>query len=160
MDIDDVDFTRMAYLMNCTSQVLNNHRLVYRADEWSINEDRIGDDDGDKDYVISIDLSNSVSLKRFTSQTIELTNFDYILTSLSLANQSKSFYLQSDSFDSSLYSDLKSLNLSSYYQQIPKDCPQMFVPLKKLQVLDLSGSEMYKTCLITPGMTSNTLQIE
>jgi hypothetical protein len=154
MDINDVDFTRMSYLMNCSSQ--KNDRLVYRADQWTINEDRIVDDDDDdsvKDYVISIDLSNSLSLNKFTSQTIELTGFSYSLTSLSLTNQSKSFQLQANSFDSLLYSNLKSLNLSSCCQQIPKDCSQIFRPLNKLQVLDLSGSEMYKTCLGTPGMT-------
>jgi hypothetical protein len=137
--MDDVDFTRMSYLIDCSSQVFNNDQLSYRADEWSINEDRIvnndDDDDSIKDYIISIDLSNSLSLKTFT-------------------NQPESFLLQSNSFNSPLYKNLKLLNLSSCCQQISNEYSQIFRPLNKLQILDLSGSDMYKTCLSTPGMTS------
>ncbi len=49
---------------------------------------------------------------------------------------------------------LKILNLSSCCKQIPKECQQLFRPLYNLQVLDLSGSDMYKSCLDTPGKLS------
>ncbi len=163
MDMNDMDFTRMAYRMDCSSQLLNNDRLVYHADEWTINEDRIVNDDDDdnsvKDYIISIDLSNLLSVNKFTSRTIELTGFSFLLQSLSLTNQPESFLLETNSFDSPLYTNLKLLNLSSCCQQIPNDCSQIFRPLNQLQILDLSGSEMYKTCLSTPGMTSVFLEL-
>ncbi len=151
-DMNDVDFTRMSYIIDCSNKSLNNDKLIYQAEEWSINEDKIvsdNDDDSITDYVISIDLSNS--LKKFTKETIQLTGFSFIIQSLSLTNQPKNFLLDSNSFNSPLYQDLKLLNLSSCCKQIPKECQQIFQPLKKLQVLDLSGSDMYKTCLNTPG---------
>jgi hypothetical protein len=146
----------MSYLIDCTNISLNNDKLIYEAEQWSINEDKIindGDDDSDNDYIIAIDLSKSLSLKKFTNQTIRLTNFSFSLQSLSLTNQGKNFMLNLNSFYSSLYQDLKVLNLSSCCKQIPKDCDEIFRPLNKLQVLDLSGSDMYKTCLDTPGMS-------
>ena len=155
-DIPDVDFTRMSYLMDCSNQFLNSDHLNYHAEEWSINEDKIINDDADSitDYIIAMDLSNTSSLKKFTSRTVQLTGFAFAIQSLSLANQPKSFHLQSNSFNSPIFKDLKLLNLSSCCQQIPEECPQLFRPLDKLQILDLSGSDLYKTCLSTPGRTS------
>ncbi|CAF5086155.1 unnamed protein product, partial [Rotaria sp. Silwood1] len=152
-DIDNVDFTRMAYLINCSNIFLNNQQLIYEAQQWSINEDKIIDDDSndlENDYIISIDLSNSLSLKQFTNKTIQLTKFSYSIQSLSLSNQGKNFILNSNAFYSSIYENVKILNLSSCCKQIPNDCQEIFRPLKNLQVLDLSGSDMYKTCLNTP----------
>ncbi len=158
IDMNDVEFTRMSYIIDCSNKSLNNDKLIYQAEKWSINEDKINaDDDNDdsaKDYIISIDLSKSLSLKKFTSETIELTNFSFSIQSLSLSNQSNNFILFPNSFNSSLYKDLKILNLSSCCEQIPTECQQLFHPLKELQVLDLSGSNMYKTCLKTPGIVN------
>ncbi len=155
-DMNDVDFTRMAYLIDCSNRSLNNDKLIYQADEWSIKEDKLVDDDDDdseKDYIISIDLSNSLSLKKFTNETIQLTGFSFSIRSLSLTNQSRKFILHSNSFRSDLFQHLKLLNLSSCCNQIPKECQKLFLPLNKLRILDLSGSDMYKTCLYTPGIT-------
>ncbi|CAF3424842.1 unnamed protein product [Rotaria sp. Silwood1] len=159
-DIDNVDFTRMAYLINCSNIFLNNQQLIYEAQQWSINEDKIIDDDSndlENDYIISIDLSNSLSLKQFTNKTIQLTKFSYSIQSLSLSNQGKNFILNSNAFYSSIYENVKILNLSSCCKQIPNDCQEIFRPLKNLQVLDLSGSDMYKTCLNTPDTISSKL---
>jgi hypothetical protein len=156
-DTIDEDFTRMSYIIDCTNVKLNNNKLIYQAQTWSILEDKKVDDLDDdiiNDYVISIDLSNSLSLKQFNNQTIQLTDFSYLIQSLSLTNQAKNFLLESNSFNSDLYQNLKILNLSSCCQQIPIQCPQLFYPLKKLQVLDLSGSDMYKSCLDTSGKLS------
>lgn len=151
IDIVDVDFTRMSYRMECS---LTTHRLVYRAEEDSINEEKmINDDlnDGINDYVISLDLSNSTSIRQFTSDTIQLTDFSYSIQSLSLTNQPNSFRLHANCFNSPIYANLKVLNLSSCCQQIPNECPQLFQPLTQLQILDLSGSNLYKTCFSNTG---------
>jgi len=156
-DILDEDFTRMSYTIDCTNVILNNNQLVYHAQSWSILEDKIVDDQDDdiiNDYIISIDLSNSSLLKQFDNKTIQLTGFSYLIQSLSLTNQSKNFLLQSNAFNSILYQNLKLLNLSSCCQQIPTQCPQLFLPLNKLEILDLSGSDMYKSCLNTPSKFS------
>jgi hypothetical protein len=156
-DILDEDFTRMSYTIDCTNVILNNNQLVYHAQSWSILEDKIVDDEDDdtiNDYIISIDLSNSSLLKQFDNKTIQLTGFSYLIQSLSLTNQSKNFLLQSNSFNSILYQNLKLLNLSSCCQQIPIQCPQLFLPLNKLEILDLSESDMYKSCLNTPSKFS------
>jgi hypothetical protein len=155
--LNEDGFTRMNYIIDCTNVTLNNNKLIYQAPSWSILEDKnIEDEDDDinTEYMISIDLSNSSSLKQFNNQAIQLTGFSFSIQSLSLTSQSKTFALQPNAFSSSLYQDLKILNLSSCCQQIPTECPQLFRPLKKLQVLDLSGSNMYKTCLDTPGRLS------
>ncbi|CAF0885305.1 unnamed protein product [Rotaria sordida] len=160
-DMDDVDFTRMSYLINCSNIFLNNQQLIYEAEEWSINEDKTtdyDDDDPKDDYIISIDLSNSLSLKMFTNKTIQLRKFSYSIQSLSLSNQEKNFTLNSNSFYSSIYENLKILNLSSCCKQIPNECQEIFRPLKYLQVLDLSESDMYKTCLSTPDTISSKLR--
>ena len=47
---------------------------------------------------------------------------------------------------------LRILNLSSCCKQMPYQCQQIFRPLKELRLLDLSGSDMYKVCLNTPGI--------
>ncbi len=134
---------------------LFDEKLICQAKQWSINEYKNSNDDRDVDasvdYLISINLSNSLSLKKFTNKTIELTDFSFSLQSLSLTNQPKNFMLTLNSFYSSIYADLKLLNLSSCCQQIPKNCGEIFRPLNKLEILDLSGSNMYKTCLDTPG---------
>jgi hypothetical protein len=148
----------MSYIIDCKNVILNNQKLIYHAQSWSILEDKIIDDDQDddtiNDYIISIDLSNSSSLKQFNNKTIQLTGFSFLIQSLSLTNQSINFLLQSNSFHSSLYQNLKILNLSSCCQKIPIQCPQIFYPLNKLEVLDLSGSDMYTSCLNTPGKLS------
>jgi hypothetical protein len=146
----------MSYIIDCKNVLLNDNKLIYNAQSWSIFEDKIVDDQDDdtiNDYIISIDLSNSLSLKEFTNKTIQLTGFSFLIQSLSLTNQSKNFFLQSNSFNSILYQNLKILNLSSCCQQVPNQCPQLFSPLNKLEVLDLSGSDMYKSCLNTPGIS-------
>lgn len=153
-DIIDEDFKRMSYLIDCQNIPLDQGKLIHQAQSWSISQDILTDDVDDStttDYLISIDLTNSTSLKEFTNQTIVLTNYSYLITSLSLASQSNDFVLQGNSFQSSLYQNLKILNLSSCCQQIPSDCPQLFRSLNQLELLDLSGSDMYKTCLNTPG---------
>ncbi|CAF0820909.1 unnamed protein product [Adineta steineri] len=158
----DTDFIRMSYLMDCTNVSLNNDKLIYEAQQWSIDIDEMNNQNDDKDittdYDISIDLSNSLSLKKFINKTIDLTGFSFELRSLSLTNQQNKFILTPNSFYSTMYDNLKILNLSSCCQQIPKDCSQIFRPLIKLQVLDLSRSDMYKTCLNTPDTISSTLQ--
>lgn len=144
----------MSYIIDCKDITLNNNKLQYHAETWSIFEDKITDDQDDNninDYMISIDLSNSLLLKEFNNKTIQLTGFSYQISSLSLTNQSKDFLLQLNSFNSNIYQNLKILNLSSCCQQIPNQCPQIFSPLNKLEVLDLSQSDMYKTCLNTPS---------
>jgi hypothetical protein len=153
----DEDFIRMTYIIDCQNTILNNNKLIYHAQSGSILEDKIVDDQDDdllNDYIISIDLSNISSLKYFNNKTIQLTGFSFVIQSLSLTNQSKDFLLKSNSFNSILYENLKILNLSSCCQQIPIQCPQLFRSLNKLEVLDLSGSDMYKTCLNTPGKIS------
>ena len=153
-DIIDEDFKRMSYLIDCRNVLLDEKKLIHQAQSWSISQDILTDDSDDltnTDYIISIDLSNSTSLKEFTNQTIVLSNFSYSITSLSLASQSNDFILQVNSFQSSFYQNLKILNLSSCCQQIPPDCPQLFRSLNRLELLDLSGSDMYKTCLNTSG---------
>lgn len=153
-DIIDEDFKRMSYLIDCRNVLLDEKKLIHQAQSWSISQDILNDDSDDltnTDYIISIDLSNSTSLKEFTNQTIVLSNYSYSIISLSLASQSKDFILQANCFQSSLYQNLKILNLSSCCQQIPPDCPQLFRSLNQLELLDLSGSDMYKTCLNTPG---------
>ena len=155
-DMTDNDFIRMNYIIDCSSNVILNgsDQLIYRAQSWSIHEDKFVDDqDSDiiDDYIISIDLSNSLFLKQFNNQTIQLTGFSFSLQSLSLARQSKYFQVESNAFSSILYQNLKILNLSSCCQHIPINCSQIFRPLKKLQILDLSGSDMYRSCLNTPG---------
>jgi hypothetical protein len=151
----DVDFTRMTYTIDCSNAVLNDSRLVYRAEPWSIHEDKVVEDDPeeqpDNDYIISIELTNTSTLKSFNSRTIALTDFSFVIRSLSVTSQSAQFVLQSDAFNSSLYDNLKMLNLSSCCRQIPIECQRLFSPLKKLELLDLSGSDMYKTCLDKPG---------
>jgi hypothetical protein len=157
----DVDFTRMSYLIDCSNISLNNDQLVYQAEQWSINGDKLDrDDDSDEDgystndYIISIDFSNSLSLKKFTNKTIQLTGFSFLIQNLSLSNQANEITLNPNSFYSSVYENLQMLNLSSCCKQIPNQCQQLFRPLNKLEILDLSGSDMYKTCLNTPGMLS------
>ena len=148
------DFTRMIYTINCTRIQLHNNQLIFRAQSWSIVEDKIEDDDTISDYIISIDLSNSQSLNHFDHTTIQLTGFSFFMQSLSLTNQPKQFELKPNAFNSSQYQNLRMLNLSSCCQRIPPDCPQLFRSLNKLEVLDLSGTDMYKTCLDTPGILS------
>jgi len=154
---DDDDFTRMSYIIDCTNVTLNNNTLIYHAQPWSILEDKIvdnEDDDTTNDYMISIDLSNSKLLKQFNNKTIQLTGFSFSIQSLSLTSQSKDFLLKPNAFNSILYENLQILNLSSCCQQVPIQCPQLFRPLNKLEVLDLSGSDMYKSCLNTLGKLS------
>lgn len=155
IDISDAYFTRISYVINCANVSLKNEQLVYSAERWTINEDKafdIDDPDAAVDYVLSIDLSNSSSLKEFTNKTIKLSKFQYVLHSLSLANQGNEFTLSSNSFSSPMYQNLKILNLSSCCIKVPEQCPKIFRPLQELQTLDLSGSDMYKTCLNTPGI--------
>lgn len=151
-----VDYKRMSYLMDCTNISLSNDKLIYQAENWTINEDKIDDGDNDaiNDYVISIDLSNSLSLKKFTHKTIQLSGFSFEIRSLSLTNQTNDFTFKPNSFNSSIYRNLRILNLSSCCKQMPEECQQLFRPLTSLEVLDLSGSDMYKTCLNTSGMLS------
>lgn len=155
LDMVDVDFTRMTYTIDCSNALLNGSRLVYQAAPWSIHEDKLVNNDDedhlDNDYIISIDFTNTSALKSFHSRTIELTGFSFRLRSLSVASQSTEFVLQSHAFNSSLYEHLRVLNLSSCCRQIPIECQRLFSPLKKLEVLDLSGSDMYKNCLDKPG---------
>lgn len=149
------DFSRMSYIINCTNVILNDNKLIYNAEPWTIIEDKNLDDKDDEvqnDYSISIDLSNSSTLKQFHNKTIQLNGFSFTIHSLSLTNQSKNFSIQTNAFNSTLYEKLKILNLSSCCQQIPNQCPQLLQPLKNLEILDLSGSDLYKTCLNTPGI--------
>ena len=161
MTMNDVAFTRMSYLIDCRNVSLPENRLAFQAQPWSIEVDRVSyDDDEDNptnDYLISIDLSDSSSLNTFTSRSIELTGFLYNLRSLSLTSQSKQFLLQPNAFNASMYEHVKTLNLSSCCKQIPNQCAQLLRPLKRLELLDLSNSDMYKTCLQTPGKWTNTL---
>jgi hypothetical protein len=163
-DTTDFDFTRMNYIIDCQNVSLNNTKLIYQAEPWSILEDTIVDDDDDddttNDYIISIDLSNSLSLKQFNNKTIQLSGYSFIIQSLSLTSQSENFILESNAFDSTLYQNLKTLNLSSCCQQIPTECPQILRPLNKLRVLDLSGSELYKTCLNTLGISTTNFHFQ
>ncbi|CAF1429958.1 unnamed protein product [Adineta ricciae] len=152
------DFTRTIYTINCTRSQLQNNQLIFRAQSWSIIEDKIEEDDMISDYTISIDLSNSLSLNHFDNTTIQLTGFSFSMQSLSLTNQSKQFELKPNAFNSPQYQNLQILNLSSCCQHIPPDCPQLFRSLNKLEVLDLSGTDMYKTCLDTPGTVSSSLR--
>ncbi|CAF3297437.1 unnamed protein product [Rotaria socialis] len=161
-DMTDDDFTRMSYNIDCTNVTFKGNQVIYNALSWSIIEDKTTDDDDDddginNDYAISIDLSDSSLLKQFNNQAIQLTGFSFSLKSLSLTSQSKNLKIESNAFNSSLYQDLKILNLSSCCQQLPFECPQLFRPLNKLQVLDLSGSDMYKSCLNTPDTISSKL---
>ena len=155
LDMIDVDFTRMTYTMDCSHASFNDSRLVYRAEPWSVHEDKVVDNDEDdepnNDYIISIDLSNASGLTSFNNRTIELTGFSFRLQSLAVTSQSTEFILQSNAFNSSLFDNLKVLNLSSCCRQIPIECQRLFAPLSKLEVLDLSGSDMYKNCLDKPG---------
>ncbi|CAF4987382.1 unnamed protein product, partial [Rotaria sp. Silwood1] len=157
IDILNDDFTRMNYIIDCTNVTFSSQQFLYHAQSWSIVEEKIIDDDDEEtddniinDYTISIDLTNSSSLKQFNNETIQLTGFSFSLQSLSLASQTKNFFIESNAFNSTLYQNLKILNLSSCCQQLSNDCSQIFRPLNKLQVLDLSGSDMYKRCLDTP----------
>ncbi len=157
-DMIDEDYKQMSYIIDCTNVILNNNKLIYQAQSWSIDKDIINndpDDQANNDYIISIDLSNSSSLKEFNNQTIELSSFSFTIRSLLLTNQPKNFLLQSNSFNSNLYQNLKILNLSSCCQQVPTDCPQLFRSLNQLEQLDLSGSNMYKSCLNTTGKYKN-----
>ena len=150
----DVDFTRMRYAMHCGNLSSNDGQLIYNAEPWSIADDTILDDDDDdftNEYQISIDLAHAASLERFDHRTIQFTGFSFTIESLSLANQSGNFSLVPNAFNSSIYQTLHCLNLSSCCQKIPTDCQRLFSPLKKLRVLDLSGSAMYRSCLGTPG---------
>ncbi|CAF1444193.1 unnamed protein product [Rotaria sordida] len=165
IDKSDEDFILMNYIIDCTNVTFNSNQFIYYAQSWSIVEEKINDNDYSDDdsniinnYIISIDLTNSSSLKPFNNQTIQLTGFSYSLYSLSLASQTKNFSIELNAFNSILYQNLKILNLSSCCQQIPNECPQIFRPLNKLQVLDLSGSDMYKSCLNTPDTISSTLR--
>lgn len=157
-DFTDVDFVRMSFTIDCSGVPLSKDQLVLSADPSTIFENRPRDnDDPDEkpvDYVISIDLTNSKSLEKFDSQTIQLTGFTSELRSLSLANQLKQFQLVNNAFDRKIYSNLEVLNLSSCCQQIPSQCSNLFSPLKNLRRLDLSDSSMYKTCLNNPGNAS------
>ncbi|CAF0757645.1 unnamed protein product [Adineta steineri] len=148
----------MTYTIDCSNVVLNDNKLIYHAQPWTILEDKIDDDETINDYTISIDLSNSSSFKQFNNKTIQLTGFSFSIHSLSLTNQPKQFQLDSNAFNSLLYQNLQILNLSSCCQQIPVQCPELFRPLNKLEVLDLSGSDMYKSCLNTPNTISSTLR--
>ena len=137
------DNNQMSLYMDCTK---TNGKLIYQAEQWSL-------DKKDINYALSIDLSNSLSLKEFTNQTINLTGFNFFIHTLSLTNQDDKFLLTSNSFYSPLYEKLETLNLSSCCsKQIPNECPELFRPLKNLITLDLSGSNMYKKCLNKPGM--------
>lgn len=154
-EILDEDFKRMSYSIDCRNVPLNeNNQLIHQAQSWSILRDRMSDDVDDltnNDYIISIDLSNSSSLKEFNNQTIQLSNYSYSISSLSLSSQANDFILHPNAFHSNLYQNLKLLNLSSCCQQIPSQCSQLFRSLDQLELLDLSASNMYKTCLNTPG---------
>ena len=44
-DTIDDDFTRMSYIINCTHVTLNNNKLIYHAQPWSILEDKIVDNE-------------------------------------------------------------------------------------------------------------------
>lgn len=153
--MNDVAFTRMSYLIDCRNVSLPENRLAFQAQAWSIRADRVSyDDDEDNptnDYLISIDLSDSSSLNTFTSRSIELTGFLYNLRSLSLTSQSKQFLLHPNAFNTPMYEHLKTLNLSSCCKKTPNQCAQLLRPLKRLELLDLSNSDMYKTCLQIPG---------
>ncbi|CAF4245397.1 unnamed protein product [Rotaria sp. Silwood2] len=164
IDINDEDFTRMNYIIDCTNVTFNSNQFIFHAQSWSIVEEKIIDEDDSvdddniiNDYMISIDLTNSSSLKQFNNETIQLTGFSFSLQSLSLASQTKIFFIELNAFNSTLYQNIKILNLSSCCQQLPNECSQMFRPLTKLQVLDLSGSDMYKGCLSIPDTISSTL---
>lgn len=163
MDTTDVSFARLSYLIDCSDMALNDGKLAHTAEDWSLDADHSisNNDDSDinTDYAISIDLSNSVALKKFTDKSIDLRGFSYSLRSLSLANQGAKFLLAPDAFTSPIYENLQVLNLTNCCKQIPKRCPQLFKPLDKLQVLDLSGSEFYRTCLDTPGKPSNRTKV-
>ena len=153
--MDDVAFTRMSYLINCRNVSLPESRLTFQAQPWSVEADRISTDEDEdnpsNDYAISIDLSDSVSLKKFTERSIELTGFNYILQSLSLTSQSQQFLLAPNAFNASIYEHVRTLNLSSCCKQTPSQCDQLLTPLKNLVLLDLSNSDLYKTCLQTTG---------
>ena len=140
--------------MHCGNVSLNDGQLIYNAEPWSVADDTILDDDDDdftNEYQISIDLTNAASLERFDQRTIQFTGFSFTVESLSLANQSSNFSLVPHAFNATIYQTLHRLNLSSCCQKIPAECQRLFLPLKKLQVLDLSGSDMYRSCLGTPG---------
>lgn len=161
IDINDDDFTRMSYIIDCTNVTFDSKQFIYNAPSWSINEDKLIDDEDDdtmfNDYILSIDLSDSSLLKQFNNQTIQLSGFSYSLQSLSLTSQSKNLLIDSNTFNAILYQNLKILNLSSCCQKVPVECPKLFRPLTKLKVLDLSGSDMYKSCLNTPGRINRIL---
>lgn len=161
IDMFDVDFTRLSYLMDCSNQFRTNDRLIYRAEDDSIKEGKIITDDSNEstvDYVISLDLSNATSIKQFTCETVQLTNFSFSIRTLALTNQPKSFHLHSNAFNAPIYQNLKLLNLSACCQNIPNDCSQLFQPLTQLEILDLSGSNLYKTCFATSGKTEPLAQ--
>lgn len=156
IDMFDIDYTRMSYLIDCSNQIFSTNQLVYRAEKESINEEKILIDDLNdsiNDYLISLDLSNNTSIQQFKSDTIQLTDFSFSIQSLSLANQPESFRLHTNCFNSPIYTNLKFLNLSSCCQRIPNECSQLFQPLTQLQILDLSRSNLYKTCLSNSGRT-------
>ncbi|CAF0792487.1 unnamed protein product [Adineta ricciae] len=145
--------------MDCTKAEFKSNKFIYRAEQWEIDSDKTSEDVDDEEtlesYTLSIDLSNSTSVKKFTNQTIDFTGFKFVIQSLSLANQPGPCIITSNSFKSSIYETLNALNLSSTCtKQIPSDCPEIFRPLKNLRTLDLSGSNMYKTCLNKPDTFS------
>ncbi|CAF1293138.1 unnamed protein product, partial [Didymodactylos carnosus] len=137
-------------------------------------DDDDDDDDGDdirKDYSISLDLSRT-GIKTFTNLTIQLTGFSHQIQTLSLTSFNTNYlywkynktnvrkYLMEDgqpgimidqyAFNSYLFSNLIKLNLSYCCDEdenpFDKICPNLFKSLKKLETLDMSGSDMYKVC--------------
>lgn len=154
LDSVDDEFNRITYLMDCSNRSFTDGKLIYQADKWSIDQDRFADELNLQPlnfYSLSIDFSKSLSTKIFTSDTIQLTGFSYSLENLHLTSQSQDFTLTVHTFDSQMYSNVKFLNLSMCCHRIPENCAAVFRPLKQLQILDLSHSNMYKTCLQTPG---------
>ena len=157
-DSNDFDFTAMSFTIDCSGVPLTNNRLFMKAEPWAIREEKIlgindDDDESTDGYTISIDLTNSSTLKSFNRQTIQFKGFSFFIESLSLTSQSNKFILESNAFNDSQFRNLRTLNLSNCCQQIPIECPQLFSPLNKLEILDLSGSDMYKHCLDRPGKT-------
>lgn len=145
---DNDDSDQISYLMDCSNQSFPDGKLIYEAEKWSIDQIHI---DTTNSYVLSIDFSKSLSTKTFTSDAIQLTGFSYSLENLYLTNQDKKFALAPNPFDSQIYSNIKFLNLSTCCHQIPENCASIFRPLRNLETLDLSHSDLYKTCLQSTG---------
>ncbi|CAF1017249.1 unnamed protein product [Didymodactylos carnosus] len=176
--------TQTEYSIDCSATTLN--KLVYNAPlriggadipNDGESEDQDEDDGAQKDYLISLDLSNT-AIKIFSNQTVKLTGFSHQIQALSLTSFNTNYlywkyhtinvrkHLMEDeqpgimidpyAFNSSLLTNIKSLNLSYCCDEDenPFDtiCPYLFKPLSKLETLDMSGSDMYKVCLNTPGM--------